>query len=172
MYTFRQAALGLMVLSILSNLLVKSAKAETNSVGMTSSNAIVGCVLREPSQSRFLHQIDATKQLYTHRCSGGIYLVDKEISSEGLLDSAVPVVQGWWLDSIVSVHQPDKQSIIIDGRFITGVGPCGVYPFYARILLTRLPKSWQAEEPVLLKSSKCSGVNVFSQANTYQVVTQ
>lgn len=151
-FTRRQTIVAIVLLIMLNSVSVKSAKVEGESAGMRPSGTIVSCVLRDPSQGRLLKNIDATKQLYTHRCSGGIYLIDSTLSHDGLFESAVPVVQGWWLDSIMRVYQPDMQSIVVDGRFITGVGPRGAQPFYARIRLIWGAGVWQVEEPVLLES--------------------
>lgn len=151
MFRFQQAGVASIMLVMLNNVSAENSNTGGNTLGMGPSSTIVDCVLRDPAQGKLLQQIDAAKQLYTHRCTGGIYLIDRDLDPEGKLGSAVPVVQGWWLDSIIGVHQPDKQSIVVDRRFITGVGPNGSQLFRARIRLNWVGEAWQVEEPFLLK---------------------
>lgn len=114
-----------------------------------SLTSIVPCVLEQEEKRQQLQKLDADVSLYTHPCSGGIYIVDTNIDPAGEIGNAIPLVQGWWLEDYIGAHWSGHGRIEVRARFITGVGPSGVWPFTAWIQAQRLGRDWLVEEPLL-----------------------
>ena len=88
--------------------------------------------------------------LYRTQCDGGLYLVDLQHHQK-----MWRVNESWWLDRIESIAwvDPDKADAIeVIAIYITGIGPTGVQPFKARVVMHRGgggPRgySWTPGEP-------------------------
>jgi len=110
---------------------------------------IAPCVLQAPAERRLLQHLEERIDLYTHPCSGGIYLVVNAPDAAPSLEHSLPLLQGWWLHEFVDARWTGADSIEICGRFITGIGPSGATPFAAVIRARRGGKRWDVDEPTL-----------------------
>lgn len=119
------------------------------------SPVIVECVRQRLSEVHLLEQLNKTLALVSHPCSGGVYLVDSSKATEGqeTAEAMFSVVQGWWLQSLKRVTLIDDNTVVVAGRFLTGVGPMGARPFSALITVTKHGKVWRAGEPKLGKKA-------------------
>ena len=104
------------------------------------------CVLQETSKLRLLHQaIDepVVINLYTHPCTGGLYLVEPNKTPDDL----TVLHEGWWLQGL---YRPQWR-VTGDGRvlelYLTGVGPNGAEPFVGRISVMQVAGGWRVLEP-------------------------
>lgn len=109
-----------------------------------------GCVLDEPGKLRFLHQVldEAvdTISLYTHPCSGGLYLADPNKAS----DKLTVLHEGWWFEGLFRPQwrkADEGRALELTGEYITGVGPTGVQPFIGRIGVAQMDSGWRVLEP-------------------------
>lgn len=88
--------------------------------------------------------------LYRTECDGGLYIVDLQHRRK-----MWRVNESWWLDKIVSMAwvDPDKADAIeVIAIYVTGIGPTGVQPFKARVVMHRggggpLGYEWTPGEP-------------------------
>jgi len=73
--------------------------------------------------------------LYQTRCDGGLYLVDLQHHRK-----MWRVNESWWLEKIESMAWVDPAAangIEVIATYITGIGPTGVQPFRARVVMRR-----------------------------------
>ncbi|MGD8417264.1 MAG: hypothetical protein PVH91_09420 [Pseudomonadales bacterium] len=82
--------------------------------------------------------------IYAEQCDGGLYLVNP-VSGERL----TRINETWWLEAFESAQwaSDDHEAIVVLASYITGIGPTGVQPFQARIVVTRTPQGWLPGEP-------------------------
>lgn len=112
------------------------------------SAKVVDCVFAEPARAHLLETL-GTIQIYTHPCTSGLYLADLQVATGDGVGQAIPVVQGWILQSLLGVKRTSADIVLVSGRFVTGVGPVGARPFNAQITVRREVETWHADEPVL-----------------------
>ena len=96
------------------------------------------------------HEAVGDLNLFTHPCTGGLYLVDAPAPNDALH----VLWQGWWLLDACSLQWQDGNldrepgpTIMLIGRFLTGIGPTGHEPFVARVRATYDGAGWQILEP-------------------------
>ena len=137
-----------------SLLLIGSAWADTGSDPGASdterpSSVVVDCVLDNPSKGRLLSIIDDRLSVFSHPCSGGLYLLDAPTGSDAGLGSGtvVPVVQGWFFQDSLKTERLSEDAVKVAARFLTGVGPMGYRPFHAVVVVKRVDGRWQVGEP-------------------------
>lgn len=105
--------------------------------------------------------------IYTHPCTGGLYLIDPRAPN----DELHVLWQGWWLQGLYRPVWRDNDSqagssptLELTGRFITGAGPTGHESFTARVSATHSSTGWTILEPQTeiseLPSPKVSGSDV------------
>lgn len=108
------------------------------------------CVSETQDELRLLHQahheaVD-TINLYTHPCTGGLYLVEPNKAPEVLN----VLWEGWWLQGLYRpqwIESDNGRVLELTGRFITGAGPTGAQPFDARFRITQSDSGWRVTEP-------------------------
>ncbi len=170
MITFKQYGLILFLLTSSYLVFAGWSEKETHDEHLTTPTPVVNCLMEQPSQGKSLYKIDEQLELFTHPCSGGLYLVDKTLNPSGQLDKAVPVIQGWWLHSFNNVIQKNNELIVL-AKFVTGVGPVGSRPFYARVMLQKKENSWLVGEPSHGKRAK-PNKHRFITKKLYEVTSQ
>lgn len=135
-------------------LLDGSAWADTGSVAVTNaterpSSVVVDCVLDTSLKGRLLSIIDDRLSVFSHPCTGGLYLLDSPTGSDtGLAAGTVaPVVQGWFFQDSLKTERLSEDAVEVSARFLTGVGPKGYRPFNAVVRMNRVDGLWQVDEP-------------------------
>ncbi len=85
--------------------------------------------------------------IYPEPCDGGLYLVSLPDGKR-----LARINENWWLEDFESARwqSPAHEAIVVVASYITGIGPTGVQPFRARIVITRRPHGWVPDEPELL----------------------
>lgn len=137
-----------------SLILIASARADTATAPVANdierpSSVVVDCVLENPSKGRLLSIIDNRLSVFSHPCSGGLYLLDSPKGSDAGLGAGTvaPVVQGWFFQDSLKTRKLSDDAIRVSARFLTGVGPKGYRPFHAVVVVKRVNGQWQVSEP-------------------------
>lgn len=132
------------LLGLISGCAIQAREAEES-----ATTAVENCVLAAPDKLRLLWQVNTDPKtyhnIYTHPCSGKIYIVDPNRAGGELQ----PLWQGWWLQGLYPPRFTDGATLTLLGKFITGVGPTGSRPFLARLTANLTPTGWQMDEPEL-----------------------
>jgi len=87
---------------------------------------------------------------YPEPCDGGLYML-----ALGSMEPMTRVNESWWLEELESVQWADGRranEIVVTASYITGIGPTGVQPFRARIVLKKLQGAWVPQTPEAIES--------------------
>lgn len=79
--------------------------------------------------------------LYREICDGGLYLINSRSGAE-----LIRVNAGWWIDEVAQAEALPDGAVLVDAKFITGVGPTGSVPFSQRYRLEKSASTWQVAQ--------------------------
>lgn len=106
------------------------------------------CVQDQSKELRLLWQVKPGTagyyNIFTHPCSGGIYIVDPNSKDKNL----AVLNEGWWLQGMYRPIWHATDRLILRGSFLTGVGPSGNRPFEAHLSARLTEDGWLVEAPV------------------------